>query len=66
MRLAKFFPKYAEDNLCDAEGVALWCKEEASELARRFDQRNETDHFNETLAETLELKKLCAPFPLNH
>ena len=64
LKLGKFFPQYSEDNLYDAKGLALWCKKEAAEWARRFDERNKTDHFAQTLAATLELKKLSASFPL--
>ena len=66
LKLGRFFTQYSEDNLYDARALALWCKEEAAALAKRFDERNETGHFKETLAETLALKKLCAPFPLKH
>lgn len=66
LKLETFFPQYSEDNLYDAEGLALWCKQEAAELARRFDERNETDFFTQTLAEAPALKKLCAPFPLKN
>ncbi len=64
LKLGQFFPQYSEDNLYDAKSLALWCKQEAAKLARRFDERNETDYFTQTLAETPALKNLCAPFPL--
>lgn len=65
LKLAESFPLYSEDNLYDAASLASWCKEEAAELARRFDERNETDFFTQTLNEMPALKELCAPFPLS-
>jgi hypothetical protein len=66
LRLGKFFPHFSEDNYYDPNVLAIWCKEKAGELATRFDERNETDFFSQTLAETPALKKLCAPFPLKN
>jgi hypothetical protein len=66
LKLGKFFPHFSEDNYYDANVLASWCKQKAAELARRFDERNETDFFSQTLAETPALKKLCAPFPLKN
>lgn len=39
-------------------------KEQAEDLAKQFDLRNETDFFSRTLRETPALQKWCAPFPL--
>lgn len=58
------FPLYSESRHYDPVQLASWLKEQADEIARRFDARNETDFFVRTLAETPALKELCAPFPL--
>ena len=64
LKLGRFFPHYSENNLYHAKDLALWCKQEAVAVAKRFDERNETNHFKERVEQTLKLKKLCAPFPL--
>lgn len=64
LSLPQSFPLYKEEGLYDASKLAAWFKRKAQELARRFDERNETDFFARTLAETPALKELKAPFPL--
>lgn len=64
LNLPRSFPLYAESGDYDWARLAAWSKEKAAAIARRFDERNETDFFMRTLAETPLLKELCAPFPL--
>jgi tetratricopeptide (TPR) repeat protein len=47
----------------DARFLAATFKQRASELAKRFDARNETDFFARTLREAPELQRLYATFP---
>ncbi len=44
--------------------LATTCEQKATELAKRFDARNETDFFARMLSETSELKRLDTPFPV--
>jgi hypothetical protein len=64
LSLPRSFPLYAESGRYDASRLAAWFKGKAEEIARRFDERNETDFFSRTLNETPALKKLRAHFPL--
>ena len=62
--LPRSFPLYSVSGDYDPARLAAWFKEKAEAIARRFDQRNETDFFMRTIAETPLLKALRAPFPL--
>lgn len=62
--LPRSFPLYSENREYDPAKLAAWFKQKAETIARRFDQRNETDFFMRTLAETPSLKALRASFPL--
>ena len=64
LRLPDSFPEYFVEGRYDPKRLAHWFKQQADDLARRFDERNETDFFSRTLTETPALKSLCAPFPL--
>jgi hypothetical protein len=64
LSLPRNFPLYSGAGTYDAAKVAAHFKQLAEEMGRRFDQRNETDHFAQTLAATPSLKALSAPFPL--
>jgi len=64
LSLPRFFPLYSSEGRYDAAKVAAWFKQQAEEIGRRFDRRNETNFFAQTLAETPPLKALRAPFPL--
>ena len=66
VKLGESFPQYSEDNLYDAKVLASWCRQKAADVGARFDERNQTDFFSQTLAETPALKNLCAPYPLNN
>ena len=64
LRLPKSFPQYSDDGHYSTSDLAALFQQQADDLAKRFDQRNETDFFSRTLKETPALKTLCAPFPL--
>lgn len=64
LNMARSFPLYSDDSLYDCARLAAWFKEKAEVAARRFDERNETDFFMRTIAETPLLKELRAPCPL--
>jgi hypothetical protein len=64
LSLPRSFPLYSETGNYEAAQLAAWFKQKAEAIARRFDQRNETDFFMRTIAETLLLKALSVPFPL--
>lgn len=64
LKLPRSFPLFSESGDYDSARLAAWFKQKAETIARRFDERNETDFFMRTLAETPSLKKLVAPFPL--
>lgn len=58
------FLQKPEDGYYRANELADSFRQKAAELARQFDERNETNFFSRTIAETPALKDLCAPFPL--
>jgi hypothetical protein len=64
LKLPPSFPLFSENGDYDAARLAAWFKQKAEAIARRFDERNETDFFMRTLAETPLLKALRAAFPL--
>lgn len=64
LTLPKSFPLHSDNGSYDPRELAAWCKQKAERLAKRFDERNETDHFMKTFAETLALRELSAPHPL--
>jgi hypothetical protein len=64
LTLPASFPGYLSSREYEPKQLANWFKQQAENLARLFDRRNETDFFSRTLAETPALKQLCAPFPL--
>jgi tetratricopeptide (TPR) repeat protein len=64
LNLPRNSPLYSSAGPYDAVKLAVYFKQQAEEMGRRFDKRNETDHFAQTLAATPSLKALSAPFPL--
>jgi tetratricopeptide (TPR) repeat protein len=64
LNMAHSFPLYSDDSLYECARLAAWFKQKAEGIATRFDERNETDFFMRTIAETPSLKELGAPFPL--
>jgi hypothetical protein len=64
LSLPRSFPLYSETGDYDCARLAAWFQQKAEAIAMRFDERNETDFFMRTIAETLLLKELSAPFPL--
>ena len=58
------FPLYSGASRYECAQLAAWFKKRAEGLARRFDERNETDFFMRTIAETPSLKALRASLPL--
>jgi sulfur relay (sulfurtransferase) DsrC/TusE family protein len=64
VNLPRSFPLYSETGAYDSAQLAAWFKQKAATIAQRFDERNETDFFMRTIAETHLLKDLLAPFPL--
>jgi len=64
LNLPKSFPLYSAAGNYDCAQLAGWFKQKAEALAMRFDERNETDFFLRTVAETPLLKELSGPFPL--
>jgi hypothetical protein len=64
LNLPRSFPLYSEAGNYDCARLAAWFKQKAEAIAKRFDERNETDFFMRTIAETPSLKELRAPFPL--
>lgn len=64
LRPPRSFPLFSENGDYDSARLAAWFKQKAETIARRFDERNETDFFMRTLTETSLLKDLVAPFPL--
>lgn len=63
LSLPRSFPLYSETGDYDCARLAAWFKQKAETIAMRFDERNETDFFMRTIAETHLLKELSAPFP---
>jgi hypothetical protein len=61
--LPRSFPLHSESGDYDPARLAAWFKEKTEAIARRFDERNETDFFLRTVAERPLLKELSAPFP---
>lgn len=64
LKLPRSFPLYSDSGHYDQTRLAAWFKQKATEIARRFDERNETDFFARTLDQTLSLQTLSARFPL--
>lgn len=64
LSLPRSFPLYSDTGVYDWAQLGDWFEQKAEALAKRFDERNETDFFMRTLAEVSLLKELCAPFPL--
>jgi hypothetical protein len=64
LNLPRSFPLFEESGVYDCARLASWFRQKAEALAARFDERNETDFFTRTLAETPALKLLSEPFPL--
>lgn len=64
LTLPRFSPLYDDEGRYHAAEMAAAFKQQAAEVGRRFDERNETDFFAQTLAETPSLKSLRANFPL--
>ena len=62
--MPRSFALYNENGHYNAAKMATAFKQQAAEMGRRFDERNETDFFAQTLTETPALKSLRAPFPL--
>lgn len=62
--LPRSFPLYSERGRYGAARLAAWFKQKADELALRFDQRNETDFFMRTIAETPSLRALRRPLAI--
>ena len=62
--LPQSFPLSAAAGVYDPARLAAWFRQKAEAIAARFDERNETDFFMRTLAETPALKSLSQPFPL--
>jgi hypothetical protein len=65
LSMPRSFPLYSELGNYDPAQLSTWFKQKAEAIARRFDERNQTDFFMRTIAETPLLKELAAPFPLN-
>ena len=63
LSLPRSFPLFSETGDYDCARLAAWFKQKAEAIAMRFDERNETDFFMRTVAETHLLKELSAPFP---
>lgn len=61
LTLPPSFPHYSETGRYHAAELAAWFKQSAAEIGRRFDERNETDFFARSLAETSSLKQLSRP-----
>jgi tetratricopeptide (TPR) repeat protein len=64
LNLPKSFPHYSPTGQYDAMQLAGWFEDAAREIGKRFDERNETDFFCRTLADTDSLNALQKPFPL--
>lgn len=64
LSLPRSFPLYSETGVYDWARLAGWFRQKAEAIAKRFDERNETDFFMRTILETPLLKELCTPFPL--
>jgi len=62
--MERTFPLYSDDSLYQCADLAAWFKQKAEVIARRFDERNETDFFMRTITNTPALKKLVASFPI--
>lgn len=65
LKMPRSFPLYMEGGDYDLIRLANWFKQKAEALAGRFDERNETDFFARTLAETAALKERRVSFPLD-
>lgn len=65
LRLPPTFPLYSPAGSYEPLQLAAWFRQKAAGIAERFDERNETDFFVRTLAETADLKKLRSPHPLS-
>jgi hypothetical protein len=64
LKLPRSFPFYSDSGDYDCARLAAWFRQKAEAVARRFDERNETDFFMRTLAETRLLRALRVSFPL--
>jgi hypothetical protein len=64
LNMASAFPLYSDGSQYECIELAAWFKQKAEGIARRFDERNATDFFMRTIAETPSLKALRATFPL--
>lgn len=64
LSLPNSFPGHQPGGDYDPAQLAIWFKDSATELGKRFDQRNETGAFARMMSETSSLKELIRPFPL--
>jgi hypothetical protein len=64
MNLPESFPLHSKNGRYEPIALAQWFHDQAQVIATLFDQRNQSDAFTQTLAETTSLKKLVKPFPL--
>jgi hypothetical protein len=58
INLPQSVPYHSADGSYDASTLSKWHEEKAAELGRRFDARNETDCFAQTMNETRQLKNV--------
>jgi hypothetical protein len=65
LNLPTSFPLFSESGKYETLKLAQWLEQAATELAKRFDQRNETDAFARMMTETSSLKELSQSFPLS-
>jgi tetratricopeptide (TPR) repeat protein len=65
LKLPKAFPLHQDKAPYELPALHGWVREQAREIAARFDQRNGTRHFQKLLARTQALERDVCPFPID-
>ncbi|MGA9995561.1 MAG: hypothetical protein WBP93_09110 [Pyrinomonadaceae bacterium] len=65
LRLPQEFPLWRESREYEVSELAGWFEEAAHSLAKRFNERNGNDHFTRLIGETMQLKEIISPHPIN-
>ncbi|NVI98404.1 hypothetical protein HV824_09745 [Myxococcus sp. AM009] len=65
LRLPKTFPHHQADGGYDVRALHAWTREQARDIADRFDTRNGTDRFARLLARNQVLAGEVRPFPID-
>jgi hypothetical protein len=63
-RLPRGLPLYEESGTYSVARLGAWFLSECEALAARFDARNESDYYTESIRETAALRELATPYPI--